>query len=206
MECIGCKQKIKAGMEIIVDELTRERAHCPYCLQILPAGASSIRQNENNGSAKRDEMRARVREEFVDRLLEASPDGKLHCPVCEHILNEVDERQLRTNAYFRCHLCGHDLATVAYRQEVYHEQRWLPVVVALEEQLKENNCADCCYLGAIAKACQKSYSWMPTTNKHSVQLNRMVRHRYQAVPDCDMELCAAITQYRKLAGESLLLL
>jgi len=206
MECIGCKQNIKAGMEIVVDELSRERVHCPYCLQILPAEASVTRENEHNGSAKRVEMRAKVRGQFVDRLLEASPDGKPHCPVCEHVLNEVDERQLRTNEYFRCHLCGHDLATVAYRQEVYHEQRWLPVVVALEEQLKEKHCADCCYLGAIAKVCRKSYSCMPTTNKHSVQLDRMVRHRYRTVPDCGLELCAAIMQYRKLAGESLLLL
>ena len=206
MECVGCKQEITPGMEIMVDELSRERAHCPYCLQILPSEARLPRQHESHGSARRDEMRAEVREQFVDRLLEASPDGKLRCPVCEHTLNEVDERQLRTNAYFRCHLCGHDLATVAYRQEVYHNQRWLPVAVALEEQLSEKNCADCCYLGAIAKECWKSYSCMPATNSYSVQLSRMVRHRYTTVPDCDLELCPAITQYRKLAGESLLLL
>ena len=206
MECTSCKNTIKGGTEIVVDELLRARAHCPYCLQILPAEPTLTEQNENNGSAERDEMRARVREQFVDRLLQASPDGKLHCPVCEHTLNKTDERLLRNSEYFRCHLCGHDLATVAYRQEVYHEQRWLPVVFALEEQLKEKNCADCCYLGAVAKACQKAYSWMPEIKNQREQLGRMVRHPYGTAPDCEWESCVVVEQYRKLAGESLLLL
>lgn len=206
MECSNCRNPIKAGTEIVVDEVLRERVHCPFCLHILPAEPTLTEQNKGNGCAKREGMRKRIREEFVDHLLETSPDGKLHCPVCEHLLNEIDEGLLRNSPYFRCHLCGHDLATVAYRQEIYQEQHWLPVIGALEYQLKEKNCADCCYLGAIAKAWQRSYSWMPEIKNHREKLSRMVRHPYQSVPDCDLDACAAIKQYRKMAEESLMLL
>jgi hypothetical protein len=207
MECINCKNKIKTGTEIVVDELLRERAHCPYCLQILSAEPTLDGQSEGNGNSKREKMRTLVREQFVARLLDASPDGKIRCPVCEHTLNEVDERLLRTSEHLRCHLCGHDLAALAYRQEVYHEQRWLPVVFALEEQLKEKGCADCCYLGAVAKKCRNAYTWMPEAqSRQRERLTKIVRHPYRTVPDCDLELCPAIAQYRKLAGVSLLLL
>jgi hypothetical protein len=207
MECINCGNAITPGTEIVVDEILREMAHCPYCLQILAPEPALTGQKKDNEAAKRDEMRAKVRKQFVDRLLKASPDGQLHCPVCEHTLNQTDEQLLRDSEYFRCHLCGHDLATVAYRQEVYHEQRWLPVVFTLQDLLKEESCTDCCYVGAIAKACQKAYSWMPKTqSKHREQLARIARQPHRNVPDCDLESCVAVAQYRKLAGEGLLLL
>lgn len=207
MVCINCKNTITVGTEIVVDELLRDRAHCPYCLQILTIEQSSTEQEMGSGTEKRDEMRASVRDQFINRLTKRSPDGLLRCPVCEHGLNNSDIQILRNSEYFRCHLCGHDLATVAYRQEVYHEQRWLPVVYALQNQIAEENCADCCYLGAIAKACWKAYSWMPKgRSRHREQLARMVHRPHQRVPDCNLESCVAAAQYRKMAGEGFLLL
>lgn len=206
MECINCKNAITPGTEIVVDELLADRAHCPYCLQIVPAEPSLTEQTDDRRYAHRDEMRAKVRAQFVDRLLQVSADGKLHCPVCDHTLNETDQQLLRNSEYFRCHLCGHDLATVAYRQELYHEQRWLPVVFALQDQSKEEDCADCCYAGAIAEACLKAYSWMPKTNKYRGQITRIACRPHLTIPDCDWESCVAVVQYRKLAGKGHLLL
>jgi len=207
MVCSNCKNAITPGSEIVVDEILRERAHCPYCLQILTSEPSSTEVREADGSTKREEMRARARAQFLERLLKTSADGRLRCPVCEHRLNKVDEQLLRNNNCFRCHLCGHDLASLAYRQEVYHEQRWLPVVFALRNHLVEPECADCCYAGAIAKACQKAYSWMPKLeSRYREELIRIVRRPHGNIPDCDPESCVAVRQYRKLAGEILLLL
>jgi hypothetical protein len=114
---------------------------------------------------------------------------------------------LREGEYFKCHLCGHDLAAVAYRQEAFHERRWSPVAFALRDQGAEKSCGDCCYAGAVGRACQKAYSWMPKseTQPHRL-LADFLRQPHKSIPDCDWESCLVVTQYRKLAGEGLLLL
>jgi hypothetical protein len=162
---------------------------------------------ENNGSGKRSEMRRNVRERFIDRMFEQSHDGKINCPVCAHRLNEVDIHLLKDKEYFKCHLCGHDLAAFSYRQEAYHEQRWLPVVYALSDLIAEKKCCDCSHMAAIAKACQKAFSWTPKSEtKIHEQLTRILRHSGWKEPSCDWESCVVVKQYRKTAGEGLLLL
>ena len=206
MECTSCKNNITPGMLIVVDELSGERIYCPYCLQPLKAETMS-REVENNGNAKRDEMRRNVRKRFVNRLIEQSRDGKLHCPVCSNNLNKNDEQLLLNEKHFKCPLCSHDLAAFAYREDAYHEQRWLPVVYALSDLLKKSDCEGCSQVRAIAKACQKAFSWMPGSElKIQSQLNGILRHSQWKEPSCDWESCVAVKQYRKLAGEGLLLL
>jgi hypothetical protein len=207
MDCTACKNRIAPGLEIIVNDLLRERAHCPYCLEILNTESILSEADIKEVSAKRSEMRQRIREQFADRLIRESSDGQLRCPVCDRRLNGSDEQLLRNGEYYKCHLCGHDLAAVAYRQEAYHEQRWLPVVFALQDQAAGKLCGDCCYAGAVAKACQRAYSWMPESeSKPHRFLADILRQPHRSVLDCDWKSCVAVKQYRKLAGEGLLLL
>ena len=208
MDCNCCKNTITPGMAIVVDEYTGERAHCPYCLEPLQFGSPSSSSGvEKDCPDKRTEMRRTVREKFLKRLVEQSDDGQLHCPICAHKLNKNDQRLLLEEEYFRCHFCGHDLANYAYREEAYHEQRWLPVVYALTDLIKEEECRDCSRIRAIAKACRKAFSWMPGSEleQHS-RLNRVLRHSHWKDPSCDPDSCVAVRQYRNLAGEGLLLL
>lgn len=208
MVCNNCEQTITPGMEIMIEALSTESAHCPYCLQILSNGStSSASEMSGSQSAAREEMRRKTREQFVDRWRENSPDDSLHCPLCEHKLNRNDEVLLRNSEHFKCHLCGHDLATEAYRQEVYHEQRWLPVLFALTDLQAETPCRECCYLGAMARACQKAFSWMPQANSgHQKQLVGMLSRPKWKTPSCDWEACTAVQQYRTTAGDALLLM
>jgi len=206
MECNSCKNTITSGMEIVVNEQSGEQVHCPHCFQLLKPETMS-QEIENNGSDKRSEMRRKVRTQFIDRLVEQSHNRQVQCPVCEHGLNKIDLHLLKDGEHFRCHLCSYDLAAFAYREEAYHEQRWYPVVHALLDLMVEKECNDCGHLAAIAKACQKAFSWMPKSEfKFYNQLNRILRHSEWKEPACDWESCVAVRQYRKTAGEGLLLL
>jgi transposase-like protein len=195
-------------MEIVIDAFLSESTHCPYCLQILTNGSSaSAADNPGTLSTDRAEKRRKIREMYIDRWSESSSDGSLHCPLCEHKLNRNDITLLRDQEHFKCHLCGHDLATEAYRQEAYHEQRWLPVLYALTELQSESQCRECCYLGAMARACQSAFSWMPRANSgHQRQLTKLLSRLRWKKPGCDWESCAAVQQYRTTAGEALLLM
>lgn len=206
MVCISCNNTITPGMEIVLDELSRDWLHCPYCLQLQKSEPISS-EVKTNGSEKRETIRQEVRTRFIKRLMDQSQDEKIHCPVCAIKLHKNDVLILQSQNYFKCHLCGHDLATFAYREEAYHEQRWLPVVYALTDHLQENGCTDCCYARAIARACQKAFSWIPQSNsKLYSQLTGILRHSQWSEQDCEWESCVAVKQYRKLAGEGLLLL
>ena len=204
MDCTGCRHSIRPGLEIVVDELKTERKHCPYCLDIVSPQSGAQSAAVASLSTQRDQRRKKIRGQFADRLLEASNDGKIHCPSCGRGLNEGDESMLRNDDYFKCHQCCVDLATVAYHQEVYHEQRWLPVVVALGDLHAEPKCTDCCYLGATAKACQTAFSHMPTaSSKPTKVVTSILRRTNWRTPDCEWESCFAVKQYRKTAGEGL---
>lgn len=209
MECKRCKQSITPGMAISTTgwELNEAFRHCPYCLEIIPSDGEAPQDVSGDVSVKRHEMRRGIRTKFVDRLLAESTDGQLHCPICDRKLNKSDELLLRNSEYFKCHECCHDLATYAYKKEVYHDQRWLPAVFALGDLVAEKKCVGCCYFGAIAKACQTAFSWMPETeSKPTHQVANMLRRTDWKQPDCDWESCFAVKQYQKLAGEALLLL
>jgi hypothetical protein len=162
----------------------------------------------NDVSVKRFTLRRRVREQLADRLVKLSHDGTPACPVCARRLNKSDEILLRNTEHFRCHSCGHDLATHAYRQEAYHLQRWLPVLFALGDLRCEDRCARCCYLGAMARSCQLALAWMPTAPSKYSQLVKvaLARQEWELPGDDCMAACGAIDQYRKLAGEGLALL
>jgi hypothetical protein len=127
--------------------------------------------------------------------------------MCEHVLNTVETGLLCDNEYFRCPLCHTDLAALAYQQEAYHEQRWLPVILALGDLCIEKKCRDCCYLAAIAKSCWSAFSWMPSAESKSIQsLARLFQTSPQIIPDCDWQSCLAVKQYQKLAGDGLRIL
>ena len=204
MNCPRCKKSISPELKVVVDELKAERSHCPYCLEIVSLLPDDAGANGKTNGAELTARRKEIRAQFADRLRNGSSDGRVHCPSCERTLNDSDEQILRDKEYFRCHSCGRDLATVAYQQEVYHEQRWLPVVAALGDLHAEKKCADCCYLGAIAKACQSAFSFMPQSiSKPTKAISNVLRRTDWRAPDCAWESCVAVKQYRKTAGEAL---
>ena len=212
MNCPNCHYSITPGMEISLDPLKEETSQCPICLHVLPREEADDPPEEQrrNVSVKRFTMRRRVREQFVDRLLRVSTDGNIRCPECNHSLNKGDQILIRNTEYFKCHRCGHDFATIAYRREVYHEQRWLPVVHALGDLRAEKKCVSCRYLGAMAKACQRAFSWMPgiqSYSKHSKLISTLLAQPEWVLPDDECySSCVGVRQYRALAAEGLFLL
>jgi len=193
-------------MEIVLDEISREMVHCPYCLQVLDSESDEPEPSEDS-VRMREGMRRSVRKRFLSRLEESLPDGKAGCPICGYAFSVCDQSAFLNNDYFQCHFCGHDLAHHAYRSEAFHDQRWLPVVWALIEFQEATDCRDCRWFGAIAKACQKAFSWAPSSHSRAqFLLRRWVRHSTWSQPECDWESCVVVKQYRKLAGKGLLLL
>ncbi len=183
MGCDYCIYSIKSGREIFTDDYDEERIHCPYCLDIISSQSSSMKGTRDALPAGREERRKKVRAQFADRLIKASGDGRLRCPFCEWILNATDENILRNNEHYKCHFCRHDLATVAYQQEAYHEQRWLPVIAALGDLYREKKCLECCYLAAMAKACLRAFSAMPKHDASVTHLpSEILKRRRWSVP------------------------
>ena len=209
MECKKCKQSISPGMDISVPggQLQVAFRHCPYCLDILSSEIESTKDTISDVSVARHERRRETRAAFVDRLLAQSTDGTLRCPLCDHRLNKSDELILRNSEYFKCHFCCHDLATVAYRQEAYQEERWLPLVSALRELKAEKECPGCSYFGAIAKACQNAFSWMPgIASEPASQVAAMLRRSNWRVSECDVSSCVAVNKYQNFVGDALQML
>jgi hypothetical protein len=209
MECSRCRQHITSGMAIGLPGGQRQVAssHCPYCLERLPSKSEVAQVDASEVNLERHEKRRETRAEFVDQLIAQASDGKLHCPVCNHGLNKSDELILRNSEYFKCPHCCHDLASVAYRREAYREERWLPLVSALVDLKSEKECPGCCYFGAIAKACQSAFSWMPHIKPEPVnQVSAMLRRSNWRLPKCDVASCVAVKNYRHLAGDVLLML
>jgi len=206
MECRSCGNEITPGLEIIIDELSGGDVHCPYCLRALNPGSGSP---EGNGDCpgQRAEMRRKVREQFMERLAARSGNGEVPCPFCSHPLNRNERRRLLEEDHYRCSVCGRDLAVQACREDAYHAQRWLPVIYALDDLLQDDGCRSCSHIRVIARACQKALSWMPGTEMglHG-RVSGILRRARWDTPDCDPESCVAVRQYRKLAGEGLLLL
>lgn len=207
MDCPNCHYLVAPDLKI---SLQSGLQHCPYCLHLLPdeEDPGSAETGLNGVSVKRFALRRRVREQLADRMIKLSHDRRPACPVCDRRLNKSDEILLRNTEYFRCHSCGHDLASYAYRQEAYHQQRWLPVLYALADLRAEHRCADCCYLGAMARSCQLALSWMPTApSKHGELVRATLARAEWNLPEGDcLATCGAVDQYRKLAGEGLALL
>jgi hypothetical protein len=201
-------------MALVLDPLRGTMSHCPYCLETIgeasenEEGTPETGQHRENVSVKRFTLRRRVREQFVDRLIKESTDGAVHCPSCDRSLNTSDQIQLRSTEYFRCHTCGRDLASMAYSQECYNEQRWLPVIFALNDLRADPHCASCRYLGAMAKACQNALSWIPKSYaKQSNLLASLLSQGDWMLPQTECRsTCFAIKQYQTLANEGLILL
>jgi hypothetical protein len=217
MECPGCHYLITPGTSITLQPERAGRSLCPYCLHLLPevdevidpdSTEASGHDHGHDISVERFTLRRRSREQLADRLIKTSHDGRPACPICGHRLNKSDEILLRNTDCFRCHSCGRDLATYAYQKDAYHEQRWLPVIYALADLKDDAKCAGCCYLGAMARSCQEALSWMPgAPSKHSSLVKSILARTEWQVPDGDcLPTCGAIAQYRKLAGEGLILL
>ncbi|MBI4701807.1 MAG: hypothetical protein HY744_11730 [Deltaproteobacteria bacterium] len=212
MQCSSCQHVITPGLEIACSTTGTGLRHCPYCLAVMPGAESAearcAAQGGDDVSVGRLERRRSVRGQFVDRLLQGSVDGVLHCPVCEQRLNKNDELLLRSGDYFRCPNCAHDLATVAYREVAYDESRWLPVLVALADFKAQPKCAGCAYLGAVARSCQQALSWIPKSLPAQQRLLSATLARSDwRLPDCDWsKACMAVQQYRNHAAEGLALL
>lgn len=206
MICANCERPIRPGLVITIDAFKTERSHCPYCLAILPTQSSSLGAAAQAFLAGRQDRRRSIRERFVDRLIEASSEGALHCPLCDRALNQSDENLLRNDECFRCHLCCSDLAAVAYQQEAYHAQRWLPVEAALADLMEEKKCENCRYLAAMTKACLTAASHTPKATSRPAMLALILRRTAWDTPVCDWESCFAVRQYGKTAGDGLQLL
>jgi ribosomal protein L37AE/L43A len=218
MRCNHCRSTITPGLELTADPFQDDASvHCPYCLHILASrrpgatpSAAAEQQEDDDGdiSVQRTTLRRQARDQLADRLTQVAADGKPHCPVCARALNRSDELLLRSSDHFRCHHCGHDLATIAYRHHAYAEQRWLQVVHALGDLRHQQQCRDCTYLGAMAKACQRAFSWIPTASSdHNHLLADLLSRSEWSKPDCDWESsCLAARQYRTIAADGLRLL
>lgn len=212
MECRQCLHPIVSGMELVLDPLSNTKIHCPFCLEVIEDPSDEelqeLQVDQKDVSVKRFTLRRRIREQFVDRLMRESADRSAHCPSCERKLNTNDQILLRNTEYFRCHTCGHDLAALAYLQECYNEQRWLPVIYALNDLRADAKCAACRYLGAMAKACQEALSWIPKPYaKQSNLLQSLLARTEWALPEGECRFtCFAIKQYRTSAKEGLILL
>lgn len=208
MQCTSCSHTVTPGAEITIDAMVGGASHCPYCLELFAKGP----QETTNGSQRKDdnerrEMRRRARERFLSRLIESSEDKAALCPVCQAPLSDNDQRRMLSETAFRCGFCSHDLASLAYRKEAFHEQRWLPVAFALGDVADATGCRDCAYLGAMARACQSAFSWMPQASlKPQRNIAAILARTDWKMPDCDWQSCVAVKQYRKLAPEGLLLL
>jgi hypothetical protein len=212
MECRQCLHAITSGMELVLDPLHGAMTHCPYCLEVIEGSddeeSRDLQTKQKNVSVKRFTLRRRIREQFVDRLTRESADGSAHCPSCDRMLNTSDQILLRNTESFKCHTCGHDLASMAYRQECYNEQRWLPVIYALNDLRADPDCAGCRYFGAMARACQEALSWIPKSYAKQGNLLKTILARTEwTLPEGECRsTCFAIKQYRTSAKEGLILL
>ena len=185
MDCPDCSNTIRQGMEISLANGGADLRHCPYCLSVLPGRAS--RTLEPSWSEWRN---VRVEAWAGD-------------PVIKN-----DELALRYGHCFRCHHCCRDLAQLAYREEAYREERWLPVIAAVDASASDSRCVDCVYLGAVSTACQQALSCMP--RPHPVQaklLEALLVRSSWRLPQCDWSgSCDAVRQYRLRAAQGVALL
>lgn len=203
--CSFCHNNVTTGASIspLIDDDT---VHCPYCLSVVEDRSSTPEQIKL-AKEKRTSLRRRVRERYVARSKKGTAPGGFHCPVCDHPLNHNDETLLLNTECFRCHLCGHDLASAAYRQEAYRSERWQPLANAIKSVQADPKCAQCRFIGAASKACVLAFSWMPEQSaQRGQQLASLPSQTTWQTPDCELATCSVLKQYRKSAGEGLLLL
>jgi len=208
MTCHHCNTTVTPGTEISLGPHEHAVHHCPYCLHILDDSGSATGSLEND--VHREQARKEVRRRFIERLRKSSPDGAAHCPICEHRLNENDEALFLSQTCFRCHLCGHDLATYAYRETAYDEKHWLPILYGLADLKADDKCASCSLAGALARACQNTLARTPKPKYYPVQSNLLVnllaRVEWEPPdPEC-VKKCFAVEQYRAKVGELMKLL
>ncbi len=212
MVCGSCRRAVSRGSEIVLEGLSDQPSHhCPYCLEPLNAPPPDLgvvdAQPAENVSVERHANRRAIRARFVEELGEQTADGRPICPSCGRVLERNDLLILLNSEYFRCHLCGHDIAAYAYREEAYQERRWLPVIHALGDMHRREECRDCHFAGAMASSCQNALTWIGHgSSEHHKLLVAILAHSDWRRPDCDTSACFALTQYRTLAGKGLELL
>lgn len=210
MYCHHCNSSITPGTEIAVGPYEKALLHCPYCLRSLSDSSTdaALQAEPEAIAAKREEARKLARLELLESLRKSSADGQVHCPICERTLNQNDQSLLASHDNFRCHLCGHDLATYAYRQKAHDDQRWLPVIYGLADVKAEPKCTGCSLAGALARACQNTLSCTP--KYYPVQSNLLVNLLARTdwkQPDEECEkTCFAAAQYRANVGDLMKLL
>lgn len=208
MQCSSCNSAVTPGLEVRLHAHSSRSTHCPYCLSSLPEELTEDSTGsvlDNGTASERSARRQDLRHGFVRRLHDASPDGSLQCPVCTRQLNPNDEELWRDRDHFRCHRCGYDLAYLSYRQHVYDETRWQPLLSALADLQREERCQHCRYLGAVAKATEAALSLgvHTSTNRHHLLQSVLTRAAWEE-PECDWEDdCKLVELYRSTAGEAL---
>ncbi len=184
-----------------------EIRHCPRCLAVLgddDDGHQPAAPGEGEPD-QLDSMRRRIRDQFVDRLARS---GRVACPHCSRPLDPTQVARLRADDHFHCPGCGLDLAAHAYQQEVYGEQRWLPIIYALGDLAGDLTCARCSVLGAIAGACSDALSHIPKflPEQHRMLGTMLARADWRPPEPACRETCVAIKQYQSTVGHPLLLL
>lgn len=207
MICETCHYPVDPGQEIRIDGVSDNWLHCPYCVGVLAQktrfGADRIEVQSRELSIWCFMERRKVRERLVDKLTSDAKGAR--CSMCHQPLSENDLLMIRHTEAFRCPGCGHDLSDAAYREEAYSEHRWLSVIPAIQDRMGE--CGQCCYLGAMARACLDAYSRMSVTSKQEGLLKLLLEGKDWSPPETDCySSCNAVHQYIALPGAGMVLL
>lgn len=204
--CNTCHYPVDPGQEISLDA-SDKWLHCPYCAGKL--FGKSTQSDDRLEEYRRERNircfmdRRKVREGLVQRLRQ-EPRG-MRCSMCHHPISEDDLLLLRHAETYRCQRCGFDPAHAEYQKEAFTEQRWLSIVPLFQETMAE--CGDCCYLGAIARACLDAFSRMSSDSEQADPLKQFLAREDWRTPETDCQMsCAAVQQYMSQPGEGMLLL
>ena len=184
-----------------------ELLHCPYCVGVVRQRSlltlDRLEEFRRELSISCFMERRKARERLVATLCQESRGP--WCSRCHQRWDDDDLLRIRHTEQFRCARCGHDPAAEEYLREAYAEHRWLSVIPAIQEHMGQ--CGECCYLGAITRACTDALSRMGTSIKQEKLLKLLLAGTgwHKPEPDCHAT-CNAVRQYTLLAGAGMLLL
>ncbi len=203
MLCPNCQHETAPERALTIGAAATKILHCPHCLGELrntPSGEIAVSAIEKRRAA----VRRKTREVFVDRLARS---GQVACPLCQSELADADVTLIKERDSYQCRECDRDIVAYAYRQDAYAEQRWLPVIYALDELCHDARCAECSALGAIARSCRLALTEIARNHpRSSHQLDAILARDDWHPPDDDCApSCVAIKQYLSTAGDHTLL-
>ena len=202
MLCLICQHETAPERALAIGAKATQILHCPHCLGELrdtPEGEVGTVTDQRRAAVRR-----KTREVFVDRMARSGP---VACPLCQNTLAAEDVALIKERDSYHCGACTRDIVAYAYRQDAYGEERWLPVIYALDELCHDARCSGCSALGAIAQTCQLALSEIARNHPQSSrQLSAILAREDWHPPHDDCALsCVAIKQYLSTAGDHTLL-